>query len=56
VVLTLSREDYQKLMMALGFATSAFLARPGELEGILMLMNRLNAGNPHYTPYRVEKL
>lgn len=54
IVITMSREDYQKLMMALGVASACFLARPDELKWVSALMNRLNSGNPHYTPYQVE--
>jgi hypothetical protein len=64
VILTMSREDYNLLLMMLGAATTATVA-----DGIfksfpifvfpisqsLGLMNRLNSGNPNYTPYQVEK-
>jgi hypothetical protein len=55
VILTMSREDYENLLIALGSATAAVLARPAELSNILLLMNRLNYGNPKFTPYQVEQ-
>jgi len=54
VVLTMSREDYAVILLALGAYSAQFLARSGELQSILGMMNRLNSGNPHYTPYQVE--
>jgi hypothetical protein len=52
VVLTMSREDYQLVLMLLGAGVAG--------EHILtwakacQLLNRLNSGNPNYTPYQVE--
>ena len=56
VVLTMSREDYELLLMALGTATGAALQGKGMLglKVIVPLLNRLNEGNPNYTPYQVE--
>jgi hypothetical protein len=59
VVLTLSREDYDLVLMMLGMATGYCVkehsADPERaLNKALALMNRLNEGNPHYTPYQVE--
>ncbi len=55
VVLTMSREDYEVILLALGAFTGAHLARPGHANRVLSMLNRLNEGNPHYTPYQVEK-
>lgn len=55
VILTMSREDYENLLVALGMGTAAYLSRSDGLREILALVNRLNEGNPAYTPYRVEK-
>jgi hypothetical protein len=55
VVLTMPREDYEIVLMALGAFTSTVMAE--ELCGIekmLLLLNRLNSGNPNYTPYEVK--
>lgn len=55
VVLTMSREDYVALLLRLGLAAGWAAKEGAELfrEHIKML-DRLNEGNPHYTPYQVE--
>jgi hypothetical protein len=59
VILTMSREDYNKLLMTFALATMRGIEFRGEfpkaVENTLSLMNRLNDGNPNYTPYQVEK-
>ena len=56
VILTMSREDYEVILMALGAFTAPVLGGRlvGGLNEMLSFMNRLNSGNPHYTPYQVE--
>jgi hypothetical protein len=54
VVLTLSKEDYNHLLFLLGGATGMAMRDGVRIDSILKLMNRLNEGNPHYTPYQVE--
>ncbi len=58
VILTMSREDYERLLMRLGMA-AGHLSREGythaQWQAELAFMNRLNQGNPNYTPYQVEK-
>jgi hypothetical protein len=58
VVLTISRDDYDLLLILLG-ASSVHAAHGGKslftLDQILGLLNRLNQGNPRYTPYQVEE-
>ena len=51
VVLRMSREDYEIVLMALGAFTGM---RGSSIAPLLALMNRLNEGNPHHTPYQVE--
>jgi|FreactTroBogLake_1042271.scaffolds.fasta_scaffold84118_2 hypothetical protein len=59
VTLTMSREDYERLLLLLGAATACVVREPGFLEmsprfnlqAMLVFMNRLNQGNPNYTPY-----
>ena len=54
VVLAISREDYGLLSIALGNAVGLALQGKGQL-GLSVLCefaNRLNEGNPNYTPYR----
>jgi hypothetical protein len=52
VVLTMSREDYQLVLMLLGAGTSG--ERIVTWNKALALLNRLNDGNPNYTPYEVK--
>jgi hypothetical protein len=55
VVLRMSREDYNVIMMALGVFTAPVLAGQigNRLNDVLKFLNRLNDGNPNYTPYQV---
>ncbi len=53
VVLTLSREDYQLMLMLLGAGAAG--ARIVSGNRALAFLNRLNEGNPHYTPYQVDE-
>jgi hypothetical protein len=48
VVLTLSREDYHTILMALLIA-----GQPTPTRKWKQILNRLNQGNPNYTPYQV---
>jgi hypothetical protein len=50
VVLRMSREDYYLLHYELLEA-----ATPAHQQRIFGLWDRLNQGNPHYTPYQVEE-
>lgn len=52
IVLAMSRDDYNHLLIALGFATGC-ATLPETQNSLVRLTNRLNAGNPHFTPYRV---
>lgn len=51
VVLRMSREDYDALHHAVGLA-KAWAIEP---EPIRIMWDRLNSGNPNYTPYPVGK-
>ena len=52
VVLTMSREDYEKLSILTHFAEARIhRSRSDDYQGML---NRLNEGNPNYTPYQVK--
>lgn len=59
VILTMSREDYNRLLMTFALATVRGIESraefPEAVENTLALLNRLNEGNPNYTPYQVEK-
>lgn len=52
VVLTISRTDYNTIIFALGHyaADAALVGR--DLRPHLERLNRINEGNPHFTPYR----
>ena len=55
VTLTMTREDYMWLLISLGYALGA--TRSDGVSslhlGSLALANRLNAGNPNWTPYEI---
>ena len=53
VVLTMSREDYDSLMIALGTVTGMALRDGIDTENCMAFLNRINQGNPNYTPYQV---
>jgi hypothetical protein len=48
VTLTMTRADYECLLMICGAGAST---RIGDLSADLALVDRLNAGNPNWTPY-----
>lgn len=48
VVLTMSREDYDAILMALLIA-----GHPTPTRKWKQILDRLNQGNPNYTPYQV---
>lgn len=52
VVLTLSVEDWQMLLIMLGSTLDNGIWR--NRDAALEFLNRLNEGNPHYIPYQVE--
>jgi hypothetical protein len=56
VILTMNPEDYERLLMCLGAATamSALGRHVLTFNAVLEMMNRLNDGNPNWTPYQVE--
>jgi hypothetical protein len=56
VVLTMSRPDYEHVLMIFGMATGIALTQETifGVEAILRLLNTLNEGNPNYTPYEVK--
>jgi hypothetical protein len=53
VILTMSREDYGSLIGILGSALLPYVLHGGpRFDAIVALANRLNEGNPNYTPYQ----
>ncbi len=59
VILTMSREDYETLLLQLGIAAGWVASKDGasgeSMLRNLAFLNRLNEGNPNYTPYQVEE-
>jgi hypothetical protein len=49
VILALSRDDYQLVLMLLGAGVAG--ERIVSWKRACELLNRLNEGNPHFTPY-----
>lgn len=57
VVLEMSREDFQRLVLLTGFAAGV-ASREGDKKtfwGWIDFANRLNATNPRYTPYEIPE-
>jgi hypothetical protein len=58
VVLTMSRRDYENILMICGIAAGLSMRSGRNLlftaDDIAALLNRLNQGNPNYTPYEVK--
>ncbi len=51
VVLAVTLDDFQTLLLCLGIATGAMSGPNAFPRGLLALANRINAGNPNWTPY-----
>lgn len=49
VVLTISHEDYVRMLTMLGIATRAMPR--SQLNHCVKFLDRINEGNPHYRPY-----
>jgi hypothetical protein len=54
VILTMSREDYDIVLMALGAFTAMTWNKTTDKGRMFVLLNDLNSGKPNYTPYQVE--
>ena len=59
VILTMSRDDFERVLMRLGAATGLAIQRSANLAETLYdelaLLNRLNEGNPNFTPYKLGR-
>ena len=55
VTVVMPEHDYERLLMALGFASMSAdrLVGRQEFYSIIRVVNELNAGNPNYTPYEL---
>ena len=55
VVLAMSRDDYDALLIWLGIAAGYLVQRDEDaFRRTCALLDRINEGNPHYIPYEVE--
>lgn len=58
VVLRMSKEDYERMLWFLGIASAKIkesTSRKSQtIETFLLWLNRLNQGNPNYTPSQVK--
>lgn len=52
VCVRMTSEDWNRLLLNLGFAAGAMMTTQGR-HGVLALANRLNVGNPRFTPYEI---
>ena len=55
IQLTMTLDDWKLLVVTLGYGGGA-LVREGDLKVFhkqMAMMNRINAGNPHWTPYDI---
>ena len=53
VTLEMSRLDYATLLLAVGYKAGACADDKPRLYGWLDFVNRMNTGNPEYTPYEI---
>ena len=53
VILTMSSEDFQTILLALGAFTGLHMGNRGHGVKMFEMLNRLNEGNPHYKPYAI---
>ena len=56
VILTLESKDYESLLLCLGMATG-YAVKEGNQKianSFLELANRINLGNPDWTPYKTS--
>lgn len=52
VVVRMTGEDWNRLLLNLGFAAGSMMTTQGRY-GVLAIANRLNVGNPTFTPYQI---
>jgi hypothetical protein len=57
VTVTMTMDDWQRFVLAMGYAGGAILKTEGTQfhRKHLALMNRLNVGNPHFRPYEIPE-
>ncbi len=55
VVLTMTDEDWGKLLLVLGYAIGTYQRDNEKCPSLFALVNRMNAGNPNFTSYEIPK-
>lgn len=56
VLIQISAEDYERLLLMMGYAFSAALKEDASMAySFLDLTNRVNRGNPNWTPYEIPE-
>lgn len=56
IVLRLSVDDYDRLLIMMGFATGAAFKKDVHMAyQFVDLVNRINRGNPKFRPYAIPK-
>ena len=58
MLIDISEDEYNWLLLVLGFATSAAYQKKDSIvtfARVLTLTNTINEGNPDWTPYEVPK-
>jgi hypothetical protein len=53
VILTLTRDEYDRLLLFMALLTGYLRTSESDLNPILSFLNRLNLGNPDWTPYQI---
>jgi hypothetical protein len=57
VTLRMTRDDYSTVLTALGFRAGRLMREdlPDPLHHLFAATNRINAGNPRFTPYEIHE-
>lgn len=59
ISLTMSADDHALFLILFGYAMGVLLTKGSTLvltsRRVVELINRLEAGNPHFTPYEIPK-
>ena len=55
VILELTPEQFDRILIMAGYATGAAQLRGDSPVDFIRLVNEINEGNPHFTPYQIPK-
>jgi hypothetical protein len=53
VVIDISQDEFDELLLALGYAAGDLMREGGNPYAMLRLANSINEGNPAWTPYEL---